>query len=65
MDYWGCGWISNEDVKSFTWLFQTCLICMNGRAPIAIITDQDRAMKMAIEVVFSDTRYRWCLWHIM
>jgi len=22
-------------------------------------------MKNAIEIVFPDTRHRWCLWHIM
>ena len=38
---------------------------MNGPAPSAIITDQDKAMQKAIEVVFPNTRHRWCLWHIM
>ncbi|XP_071700129.1 protein FAR1-RELATED SEQUENCE 4-like [Rutidosis leptorrhynchoides] len=61
----GCALISNEDVRTFTWLFQTWLSCMSGRAPNAIITDQDQAMKKAIEIVFPDSRHRWCLWHIM
>ncbi|XP_035548472.1 protein FAR1-RELATED SEQUENCE 4-like [Juglans regia] len=34
-------------------------------APKAIITDQDRAMKSAIAMVFPETRHRYCLWHIM
>ena len=38
---------------------------MSNVAPIGIITDQDRAMKKAIEIVFPTTRHRWCLWHIM
>jgi hypothetical protein len=38
---------------------------MHGHAPNAIITDQDRAMKNAIEVVFPKSRHRWCLWHLM
>ncbi|XP_018830883.2 protein FAR-RED ELONGATED HYPOCOTYL 3-like [Juglans regia] len=38
---------------------------MNGRAPAAIITDQDRAMKNAIQIVFPNARNRYCLWHIM
>jgi hypothetical protein len=38
---------------------------MHGHAPNAIITDQDRAMKNAIEVVFPKARHRWCLWHLM
>jgi len=61
----GCALLLKEDTKSFTWLFQTWLECMHGCAPNAIITDQDRAMKNAIEAVFPKTRHRWCLWHIM
>ncbi|XP_062083677.1 protein FAR-RED IMPAIRED RESPONSE 1-like [Humulus lupulus] len=38
---------------------------MSGCALKAIITDQAKAMKNAIEVVFSQSRHRWCLWHIM
>jgi transposase-like protein len=38
---------------------------MDGCAPQGIITDQARAMKNAIEIVFPNTRHRWCLWHIM
>ncbi|KAL6523618.1 hypothetical protein OROGR_017221 [Orobanche gracilis] len=61
----GCGLISHEDTESFMWLFNTWKICMWGRAPNAIITDQCMAMKNAIENVFPDTRHRWCIWHIM
>ncbi|XP_022893920.1 protein FAR1-RELATED SEQUENCE 1-like [Olea europaea var. sylvestris] len=38
---------------------------MYGKAPGGIITDQDRAMQNAIEIVFPNTRHRWCLWHIL
>ncbi|XP_031250379.1 protein FAR1-RELATED SEQUENCE 5-like [Pistacia vera] len=61
----GCGLISNEDTKTFVWLFQSWLVCMLNCAPKAIITDQDKAMQNAIEIVFPGTRHRWCLWHIM
>ncbi|XP_024642129.1 protein FAR-RED IMPAIRED RESPONSE 1-like [Medicago truncatula] len=61
----GCALLSKEDAKTFTWLFTTWLECMHGRAPNAIITDQDKAMKKAIEVVFPKARHRWCLWHLM
>ncbi|XP_070682525.1 protein FAR1-RELATED SEQUENCE 5-like [Malus domestica] len=61
----GCGLISREDTDSFIWLFKTWLACMSGHAPCGIITDQDKAMKKAIEVVFPNTRHRLCLWHIM
>ncbi|KAI9180888.1 hypothetical protein LWI28_009083 [Acer negundo] len=38
---------------------------MDGITPKAIITDQDRAMKNAIAIVFPTTRHRFCLWHIL
>jgi hypothetical protein len=41
----GCALLSNEDTKTFTWLFKMWLECMHGHEPNAIITDQDRAMK--------------------
>ncbi|XP_042966947.1 protein FAR1-RELATED SEQUENCE 5-like isoform X4 [Carya illinoinensis] len=61
----GAGLISSEDTSTFVWLFEAWLECMNGRAPQAIITDQDRAMKNAIGIVFPQTRHRYYLWHIM
>ena len=38
---------------------------MSYRPPVGIVTDQCRAMKIAVEVVFSNAHHRWCLWHIM
>ncbi|KAF5447330.1 hypothetical protein F2P56_032889 [Juglans regia] len=40
-------------------------VCMDGIASKAIITDQDRAMKNAIAIVFPESRNRFCLWHIL
>jgi hypothetical protein len=50
----GAALISSEDTTTFVWLFETWLKCMKGRAPRAIITDQDSAMKNAIKKVFSE-----------
>ncbi|KAF5470849.1 hypothetical protein F2P56_011337 [Juglans regia] len=61
----GAGLISSEDTETFVWLFETWLQCMDGIAPKAIITDQDRAMKNAIAIVFPKARHRFCLWHIL
>jgi len=44
---------------------KTWLRAMGGKPPNAIITDQDRAMKAAIEQVFSNARHCFCLWHIL
>jgi hypothetical protein len=57
--------ISSEDTTTFTWLFEAWLKCMKGRAPRAIITNQDMAMKNVIKRVFPVTRHRFCLWHIL
>ncbi|XP_052180875.1 protein FAR-RED IMPAIRED RESPONSE 1-like [Diospyros lotus] len=61
----GCGTISNEDPRTFVWLFRTWLECMKDQAPVGIITGQDRTMQNDIEIVFPNTNHRWCLWHIL
>jgi hypothetical protein len=61
----GAAFISSEDTASFVRLFEAWLKCMKGRAPREIITDQDRAMKNAINKVFPNARHRFCLWHIL
>jgi hypothetical protein len=44
---------------------KTWLRAMGGKPSTAIITDHDRAMKVAIEEVFPNTRHRFCLWYIL
>ncbi|XP_040987710.1 protein FAR1-RELATED SEQUENCE 5-like [Juglans microcarpa x Juglans regia] len=61
----GAGLITSEDTETFVWLFQTWLQCMGGIALKLIITDQDRAMKNVITVVFPESGHRLCLWHIL
>ncbi|KAF5443395.1 hypothetical protein F2P56_035952 [Juglans regia] len=45
--------------------FAPFLKCMNDQPPNAIITDQDKVMKIAISRMFPTSRHRFCLWHIM
>ena len=54
----GCGLISHEDTKTFTWLFEAWLSCMSDSPPISIITDQDKVMQKAIENVFPRIKHR-------
>ncbi|KAL0010130.1 hypothetical protein SO802_005238 [Lithocarpus litseifolius] len=54
-----------EDTNTFRWLFESWLTCMSRVPPSAIITDQDKAMKKVIQIVFPKARHRWCLWHIL
>jgi len=61
----GCGLLSSEDTRTFVWLFTCWLRSMSNKEPLEIVTDQCKAMKNAIEIVFPNARHRWCLWHIM
>ncbi|XP_019157601.1 PREDICTED: protein FAR1-RELATED SEQUENCE 3-like isoform X2 [Ipomoea nil] len=61
----GCALLFDESESSFTWLFQTWLSAMNNCAPVSITTDQDRAIKAAINQVLPGTRHCICKWHIL
>lgn len=61
----GCGFLRNEKIDSFVWLFEAFLDAMDGVAPVNMITDQDPEMKAAIQQVFPMTVHRNCRWHIM
>ncbi|XP_076951169.1 protein FAR1-RELATED SEQUENCE 5-like [Bidens hawaiensis] len=56
--------LENEKQETFEWLFQNFLKCMFDKHPLAIITDQDKAIENAIKKVFPKTRHRFCSWHI-
>ncbi|XP_061369861.1 protein FAR1-RELATED SEQUENCE 5-like [Gastrolobium bilobum] len=61
----GCALLHDETEDSFVWLFEEWLRAMNGKHPVAIITDQDLAISNAVSKVFPNTKHRFCLWHIM
>ncbi|XP_076911980.1 protein FAR1-RELATED SEQUENCE 8-like [Bidens hawaiensis] len=44
--------LENEKQDTFEWLFQNSLKCMFDKYPLAIITDQDKAICNAIKTVF-------------
>ena len=58
--FFGMALVQHEDAETFKWLFNTWLVAMYGKHPKSIITDQDRAMKKAIEMVFPNTKHRCC-----
>ncbi|KAH6800338.1 hypothetical protein C2S52_000802 [Perilla frutescens var. hirtella] len=60
----GTSLLSGEDNESYSWVFEKFLKCM-GNSPGMIITDQDPALKIAVEQSFPDSRRRLCIWHIM
>lgn len=65
MVLFGCGLLLDESESSFTWLFRTWLSSMNNRPPVSITTDQDRAIKAAVNLVLPGTRHCICKWHIL
>ncbi|KAL6581832.1 hypothetical protein OROMI_005846 [Orobanche minor] len=60
----GAALLTSEDTDSYTWLLEKFKECMKT-LPKMIITDQDPALKIAVEHVMPDTNHRFCMWHIM
>jgi hypothetical protein len=60
----GCAFICDQTIDTFKWIFQAFTESMGGKHPATIITDQDSAMKAAIEQMFPNTIHRNCLFHI-
>ncbi|KAK4778353.1 hypothetical protein SAY87_018540 [Trapa incisa] len=65
MILFGCALLLDESEASFTWLFRTWLSAMNGKPPVSITTDQDRAIKATVTKVLPKTRHCICKWHIL
>ncbi|XP_019153614.1 PREDICTED: protein FAR1-RELATED SEQUENCE 7-like [Ipomoea nil] len=59
-----CGFLMNERIESFVWLFKAFSRSMGGKSPQTIMTDQCAAMTAAISKVFPTSRHRLCIWHI-
>nr|GEX54643.1 hypothetical protein [Tanacetum cinerariifolium] len=60
----GSGMLFHKDTKSYMWLLNSFMTAFSYE-PIMIVTDQDGAVKRAIEVVFKKEKNRLCMWHIM
>ncbi|XP_031099741.1 protein FAR1-RELATED SEQUENCE 5-like [Ipomoea triloba] len=58
------GLLTREDSESYMWLLEKFKSGM-GHSPRCVVTDQDPAMKVAIERVLPECRHRFCMWHIM
>jgi hypothetical protein len=57
--------LKDQTAETFKWALKTFLDVMDGKRPGLIMTDQDAAMKIAIDAVLSSSWHRFCFWHIM
>jgi len=60
----GAALLASETAETYKWLLR-CFLKAFGKQPDVVVTDQDPAMKKAIEEVFTDSRHRLCMWHVM
>ncbi|PKA51769.1 Protein FAR1-like sequence 5 [Apostasia shenzhenica] len=60
----GVAFLMDETTESFVWLFNTFLKSMGDRQPITIFTNLHEAMDKAVEMAFSTSHHRFCVWHI-
>ena len=57
--------LKDETISSFKWVLKTFVEAMGGKEPQTIITDQDKAMKRAIQEILTNTTHRNCYYHIV
>ena len=60
----GCALLSDETVATYMWVLNTFLHAMEGKTPILVVTDGDKAMSGAIEQVLPNATHRLCRWHL-
>ena len=60
----GCALLSDETVETYVWVLSTFLHAMDNKMPISVITDGDKAMAAAIEIIFPQATHRLCRWHL-
>ncbi|XP_052625884.1 protein FAR1-RELATED SEQUENCE 6-like [Lactuca sativa] len=59
----GAGLLSKEDGVSYEWLLRAFLKAFR-KQPQLVLSDQDPALKKAIDKVFSLAHHRLCMWYI-
>ncbi|XP_057770674.1 protein FAR1-RELATED SEQUENCE 5-like [Salvia miltiorrhiza] len=60
----GLGFLLNEKVESYEWLFSMFLQAMYHKEPSIVFSDQDMAVMNAVDSTFRHASHRLCQWHI-
>ncbi|XP_031377508.1 protein FAR-RED IMPAIRED RESPONSE 1 isoform X1 [Punica granatum] len=61
----GCALVADESRATFVWLLKTWLMAMGGKSPKVILTDQERALKAAVEEALPSAHHCYPLWDIL
>ncbi|KFK32424.1 hypothetical protein AALP_AA6G240100 [Arabis alpina] len=61
----GCALLLDESDTSFIWLFKTFLTAMRDHPPVSLVTDQDRAIQIAVAQVFPAARHCINKWDVL
>nr|KAJ0189509.1 hypothetical protein LSAT_V11C800440650 [Lactuca sativa] len=59
------GLLNIKDVNLYKWLLEQFLKSHSNRQPLLVLTDQDPALKQAVDSVFCHSKHRFYVWHIM
>jgi alpha-glucosidase len=62
----GFAFITNEKEDSFKWALETCLSLLMSKetVPKVIVTDRDKSLMNAVEIVFPNSTALVCRYHV-